>query len=171
MEEWKDIKGYEGIYQVSNTGRVRSFLKKDGLVGYRLSDTPKERALIEHGNGYIYVTLSKDGRNANHYVHRLVAEAFIGDIPKGCVINHIDYNKSNNCSDNLEITTQKGNVIHSVEKMRKPRKGGENRYIRYRSQYGYYEVTVNRKYLGCYKSIEEARKVRDQYIDEINYYR
>lgn len=154
-EEWRDIKGYEGKYQISNLGRVRSI---------------RIRAFTEKENGYRYVTLNKDGINRNFFIHRLVAEAFLGGIPTGYVVNHIDYDRANNCLDNLEIITQKENVWHSIHRMRKPRPDkNPNRYIRYRK--GSYEVTVNRKYLGRYKTIEEARKVRDEYIEKINYYR
>lgn len=154
-EEWRDIKGYEGKYQISNLGRVRSI---------------RIRAYTEKDNGYRYVTLNKNGANHNFFIHRLVAEAFLGEIPSGYVVNHIDYDRANNCLDNLEIITQKENVWHSIHRMRKPRKEkNPDRYIRYRK--GSYEVTVNREYLGRYKTIEEARKVRDEYIEKINYYR
>ena len=170
MEEWRDINDYGGIYQVSNVGRVRSFLKKDGFVGYGISDTPKIMSIIKKDNGYRYVTLSKDKSTQNHYVHRLVAEAFIGEIPIGSVVNHIDENKANNDVSNLEIITQLENIRYSAHKMRKPRKSDDDRYICYRQSCDRYEVTVNRKYLGHYKTIEEARKVRDEYIEKINYY-
>lgn len=154
-EEWRDIKGYEGKYQISNLGRVRSI---------------RIRAYTEKDNGYRYVTLNKNGANHNFFIHRLVAEAFLGEIPSGYVVNHIDYDRANNCLDNLEIITQKENVWHSIHRMRKPRKEkNPDRYIRYRK--GSYEVTVNREYLGRYKTIEEARKVRDEYIEKINYHR
>lgn len=169
-EEWKDIRGYEGIYQVSDKGRVRSFRVKDGYVGFKLSDTPKLISLIPNGNGYLYVSLVKDGKRTNHYVHRMVAEAFIGPIPKGHVINHIDYDKANNSAENLEIVTQKDNVLYSAHKMRRPKKRTGDYYIRYREKNNSYEVTVRLRHVGTYKTIEEARKARDEYINKINYY-
>lgn len=168
MEKWADIKGYEGIYQVSNLGRVATFRKKDGFVGFKLTSERTVMATIDHGNGYRYVTLVKDGRNKNHYVHRLVAEAFIDDIPEGYVINHKDYDRSNNCVDNLEITTQLLNTRYSQWKLKKPKPKGDNHYIRYKDCR--YEVTVNRKYLGRFMTLQEARSARDEYIKEINYY-
>lgn len=170
MEVWKSIKGYEGIYEVSNMGRIRTYRKKDGWVGYKATDTPRLMSVISHGNGYLYVTLSKDSKTENRYVHRLVAEAFIGAIPQGHVINHLDYDKTNNCADNLEIVTQKENVGHSRSKMCKPRKRNANAYICFRKRINKYEVTVRRKYLGHFETLEEARSVRDAYIKEINYY-
>lgn len=169
MEEWKDIKGYEGIYQVSNLGRVRTYRAKDGWVGYRLSEEPKLMSAVSHGDGYVYVTLVGDEGKHNRFIHRLVAEAFIGDIPAGYVINHIDHNKSNNAVTNLEIVTQKQNVNHSKERMKHPKNMGKDKYIFLRSN-GKYEVTVKRKYLGQFKTLEEARSARDAYIHEINYY-
>jgi hypothetical protein len=88
-EQWKDIKGYEGIYQVSNTGKIRS-IKRDKLL--------KQQII---GN-YRAVRLSKDNIQKVHYVHRLVAEHFI-DNPKGYkYIKHKDDNMSNNRADNLQ---------------------------------------------------------------------
>lgn len=169
-EAWKDVDGYEGIYQVSNLGRIRTFRVKDGYVGFKLSDTPKLMSLIPNGNGYLYVTFVKDGKRSNHYVHRTVAQAFIGKIPKGYVINHIDYDKTNNHVENLEIVTQKKNVQHSIDRMRKPRARTGDYYIRYREKNRSYEVTVKLKTVGSFKTIEEARKARDEYIEKINYY-
>ena len=166
-EEWRDVSGYEGIYQVSNMGHVRTFRRKDGLVGYKISDEPRLLSLVSNGNGYIYVSLTKDTVRKNHYVHRLVAEAFIGDIPKGCVINHLDYDKSNNASENLEIVSQRDNVLYSSVNMRKPKKRTGDYYIVDRG--GRYEVTVKLKYVGSYKTIEEARRARDEYINKIHY--
>lgn len=107
-EIWKDIKGYEGIYQVSNFGRVKSLDRKDKL-GHHWS----ERILNPKGNklGYIRVYLSKDGKTERVLVHRLVAESFVNRISeKHDIVNHLDNNPSNNRADNLEWTTYKGNM-------------------------------------------------------------
>lgn len=107
MEEWKDIKGYEGLYQVSNQGRVKS-LEKTYNVGYGGEKHQKERILIptEVGNGYLHVTLCKNGGKKYKRVHRLVAEAFIPNPNKYDVVNHKDENQKNNNVDNLEWCTQ-----------------------------------------------------------------
>ena len=167
-EIWADIAGYDGAYQISNMGHVRTFLKKDGFVGFVKTEKSRPRSLISHGNGYMYVTLCKNGVRKNHYIHRLVAEAFIGEIKDGYVINHLDYDRSNNRVENLEIVSQKDNVDYSKHKMKKPvtRKG--NYYICDRGTR--YEVYVKKKYLGSYKTIEEARTARNEYINKINYY-
>lgn len=167
-EEWRDVADYEGIYQVSNLGRVRTFRRKSGFVGFELSDEPRPMSLIPHGNGYLYVSLRKGDKRKNYYVHRLVARAFIGEIPDGYVVNHLDYNRSNNSADNLEIVTQRENVEHSKWKTQLPRRSRENYYICDRGHK--YEVYVKLKYLGSFKTLDEARAARDEYISRINYY-
>ena len=101
MEEiWKDKKDYEGHYQVSNLGRVKSI--KFG----------KEIILKQHINikgGYYYVCLLKNGKHKNYYVHRLVAEAFLPITDNLPQVNHKDENKLNNSVDNLEWCTNEYN--------------------------------------------------------------
>ena len=125
-EKWKDVQGYEGMYQVSNHGRVKSlgqrvaYKSRWGTVAYR--DYPaKIMHPTDNGNGYLIVSFRKNGHRKNYYIHRLVAEAFIGTIGD-LEINHIDYNTKNNAVANLEIVSRKENVNHSVSNMRKPRK-------------------------------------------------
>ena len=102
MEEFRNIKGYEGIYQVSNLGRVKSL--KCG----------KERILkaADNGHGYGIVTFLKDGERKMRTVHQLVAEYFLGHTPCGfkLVVNHIDFDKTNNKVSNLEIITNRQNT-------------------------------------------------------------
>lgn len=104
MEEiWKDIKGYEGLYQVSNLGRVRSFdrlvKRKDGrtFVHYGKILSPSS-----NGNGYQHLILTKDGKHKDVLVHRLVAEAFLPNPDNLPQVNHKDERPDNNCLDNLE---------------------------------------------------------------------
>jgi len=120
MEIWKDIKGYEGLYQVSNEGRVKALSR---VVKSRWG-TPKplkekEIREIVDSLGYSRLSLSKDGNVKTHKIHRLVAEAFL--VGKGH-INHIDGNKQNNHVSNLEFCTQRENNIHAQETGLKPSK-------------------------------------------------
>ena len=103
-EIWKDCKGYEGRYQVSNYGRIWSVLSQQ----YK-SQRPNK-------DGYLRVALvSKNGKLKVETVHRLVALAFI-DKPEECtVVNHIDSNRQNNHVDNLEWTTVQGNTKHRYD--------------------------------------------------------
>ena len=105
-EIWKDIQGYEGLYQISNLGRVRSI---DRIVGYRYKGKQrvyKGRILKQMTrNGYLYVSLSKENVLKQKNIHRLVANAFLPNPSKLPIINHIDENKKNNMVSNLEWCT------------------------------------------------------------------
>lgn len=99
MEEiWRDIEGYEGLYQVSNLGKVRS-------LRYKNRDEVRELFLKPHNRGYLQVELYKDGKGKTFTVHRLVAKAFVEGYAENKVVNHIDENKQNNVSTNLEWCT------------------------------------------------------------------
>lgn len=111
MEEiWKDIKGYEGLYQVSNLGRVKSLerLAKSNNNNYRIV---KEKFLkkYEDKDGYIKVSLNKNAKSKAYAVHRLIAESFISNPNNYPCINHKDENKQNNNLENLEWCTVKYN--------------------------------------------------------------
>ena len=112
MEKWKAIKGYEGNYNVSNQGRVKSYRKCIG--GYILS--PKIERL--NHTSYEVVTLSVNGKKKQNRVHRLVAEAFIDNPENKCCVNHIDNNGTNNIYSNLEWATQSENIQHSANQGR-----------------------------------------------------
>ena len=120
-EEWRDIDGYDGIYQVSNLGNVRSVTHFDcngrnRIAGRTLKPGTK-------ANGYLQIRLSdKSGKSRNHYVHRLVMSAFVGKCPDCCEVNHIDENKANNNLDNLEYVTHKNNVNHGTNLYRQAKK-------------------------------------------------
>ena len=115
MEEWKDIKGYEGIYQVSSYGRIKS-LPRGKQFGNRYY-IMKEKILSynNNGRGYLQVCLTKDKKSKKKLVHRLVAEAFLRKIEGKEYVNHIDGNKSNNRVDNLEWCTRSENQTHAYK--------------------------------------------------------
>ena len=105
-EIWKDIKGYEGSYQVSNLGRVKSLnYHREGI----------EKILkIDGSTQYKTVMLYRDGGGTRFLLHRLVASAFIPNPNNYPVVNHIDEDKSNNRVDNLEWCTQQYNVNYGT---------------------------------------------------------
>lgn len=108
MEEiWRDVQGYEGFYQVSNRGAVRSV---DRTV--RIDKKLKGKILSQsvEKDGYFIVNLSKNGKTKHFRVHRLVAMAFIKNVNHYKEINHKDENKQNNCVENLEWCDTKYNI-------------------------------------------------------------
>lgn len=115
-ELWMDINGYEGLYQVSNRGRVRSVTHTITMNnGRERTIYGKELVLHEGGNNqYLQAHLHKDGNVQNRLVHRMVAELFIGEIPDGYEINHKNANVQDNRVENLEIVTRKENMAHAV---------------------------------------------------------
>lgn len=115
MENWKDIVGYEGCYQVSDLGRIKSLARSiDHPCGVK---NKAERILIPIVNtgGYSCVILSKDAIRAQMRIHRIVAIHFIPNPDNKPVVNHKDGNKSNNKVENLEWATDSENTIHSYE--------------------------------------------------------
>lgn len=114
-EVWKDIKGYEGLYQVSNFGRIKSLDRIECSTGCVKVRRRRERILrVSLTYGYEHVTLAKNSVNTIRRVHRIVADNFIPNPDKKPFINHIDGNKRNNNVNNLEWCTAKENVDHAI---------------------------------------------------------
>ncbi|MDE1374996.1 NUMOD4 domain-containing protein [Bacillus sp. FSL K6-3846] len=115
MELWRDVKGFEGIYEVSNTGKIRS---REGKVTYsvlhgkRIWNSRELRQKTDK-DGYKRVTLYKNKKPYTLLVHRLVAFAFCEKTEGKDLINHIDGNPSNNHADNLEWCNYRENLIHA----------------------------------------------------------
>lgn len=112
MEEWKDIAGYEGLYKVSNMGKVKS-LPKFGNGDGKSDRVLKVDVSKKTATNYYRVTLSKNGKTKRFQVHRLVAGSFIENTSNKPYVNHIDNNGENNQVDNLEWVTHSENMIHS----------------------------------------------------------
>lgn len=109
MEKWKDIDGYNGMYQVSNKGKVRSW--KNNKWGKLKS--PKILSAFKV-NGYFRVALSKNNNATQYSIHRLVCEAFIPNPENKREVNHIDAVKTNNEISNLEWVTSSENKNHAI---------------------------------------------------------
>ena len=110
MENWKPVVGYEGLYEVSDQGRVRSVdrITRDGRRWKgRVLSTSKV------SSGYLHTVLSVDGKYDHVYVHRLVADAFVPNPQGKLEVNHKDGNKKNNVASNLEWVTHSENGLHS----------------------------------------------------------
>ena len=106
-EEWRDIKGFEGKYQISNLGNVKS-------LNYNNTGKPNLLKPTKLANGYLQVSLCKNGKRIGKLVHVLVSEAFIPNPFELPQINHKDENKENNCVDNLEWCDAKYNINYGT---------------------------------------------------------
>lgn len=134
MEIWRDIKGYEGIYQVSNEGRIKSLSNEA---------TRKEKILKQNkSNRYFVVELSCNGVGKRYLVHHLVAEAFIPNPNGHTVVHHISHIKTDNRAANLEwMDEEEHRKIHELEKKQ------------------IYQYTIDGKFVRVWDSIYEAAKV------------
>lgn len=118
-EIWKPIIGYEGLYEVSNYGNIKS-------LNWRNRNIEKCLYLKKHNKGYFQVELVKNKKRKMVLVHRLVAEAFLENPLNKPQINHKDYNRSNNSVENLEWCTINENMTHSaIRRKSKPTKRKE----------------------------------------------
>lgn len=127
MEEWKDIKGYEGMYEVSNSGVVRSKERIVILKDKNGKDRPcvfKSRALKpskrrdkKHPTALprLQIVLSKNGHTRSYDIHILVAAAFIDNPNNYETVNHKDGNPENNCANNLEWMPRADNIRHAFK--------------------------------------------------------
>lgn len=114
QEVWKDIAGYEGLYQVSNLGNVRSL---DHYASNGVKEILYKGNVLKwhrNKNGYWTVLLCKKSKTKRKYIHRLVAEAFLDNADNLSEVNHKDENKKNNCVENLEWCTTKYNVNYGT---------------------------------------------------------
>lgn len=115
MEKWREIPQYEGFYEVSNKGRVRSL---DRMVKVRAGGLRKHHGRVLKPGigkpGYPICALVKHGKQISKNIHQLVMLAFVGPPPKGKEINHIDGDKTNNNLENLEYVTSRQNSRHAV---------------------------------------------------------
>ena len=138
---WKNIKGYEGKYQISNCGEIR-------IVGRSIL---KKQWKNDHG--YCYVGLSYDGKQKQYRVNRLVWESFNGPIPEGMQVNHINEDNSDNRLENLNLMTAKDNSNWGTRNKRISEKKMNN--------YGtkqIYQYSLDGKLLKGYPSVREASR-------------
>jgi len=125
-EEWVPVQGYEGLYEVSNMGRVRAPEKRNIVRGRHPTPylrTRKPKVLAPTGRNYLTVGLYRDGKCKRVLVHRLVAQHFVPNPDNLPEVNHLDEDKKNNKSTNLEWTTRSGNALHSSYKNRGSKSG------------------------------------------------
>ena len=125
IENWKPIKNYEGLYEVSDLGNIRSVTRKIIDKNNKIKIIKgRIHKLYATKSGYIAVSLYKNSKQKVYRVHRLVAEAFIPNPNNLPQVNHIDENKENNCINNLEWCTVSENALHKTRK-------GERKILQY----------------------------------------
>lgn len=151
-EYWKDIDGYEGIYQVSNLGRVRSLNRYIDNRGTQQLIKGKIYIGNNNGNGYLYINLCKSGKITRKATHRLVAEAFIDNPNNLPQVNHKDENKQNNCVDNLEWCDAKFNANYGTRNKRMK----NNIIKKYSKKVIQYDLDGN--FIREFNSIEDTAK-------------
>lgn len=154
MEEIiKDLKGFEGIYKISNLGNV--YVRRKERVKGGLKKTG-----INAKNGYTYICLTKDGKQKTYLLHRLVAENFLEPIPGKTFINHKDFNKQNNRVDNLEYVSRKENYEHYLNNSASyPNEWRPRKVARY---------TLDGKFVKMYDSTREAAAdTNDTHVSEV----
>ena len=139
MEIWKDIKGYEGLYQISSHGRVKSLFRYKKILKPALQT-----------KGYFYVSLCKP--NKNFTIHRLVAEAFIPNPDNLPCVNHKDEDKTNNHVDNLEWCTYEYNLNFGTRNERI----SESLLNHTNTSKKVYQYTLDGKFIKEWKSTNEC---------------
>lgn len=154
MEEvWKPIDGYEGLYEVSNLGRVRSYIPPNNSK-CSVRNVPLIMKPQMNERGYMVVALIKNKARKVFRIHRLVAFAFVDTIDGKPYVNHIDGNKTNNNASNLEWCTRSENMIHAVRVgLLKPKAGKDNPRSR---QVRMFDMEGN--FIRCFDSAIEAAR-------------
>lgn len=157
-EEWRDIPEYEGIYQISNLGRVKSLERR---VVYRNGNTRLVSSKIlksnKTPNGYLKVVLAKEGSRYTVLVHHLMSIVFLNHIPSAgnLIVDHKDDDKLNNRKDNLQIITIRENRNKSISK-NSSKYPGVTWHSRDKVWQARIQIAGNRKHLGYFKSEKEA---------------
>ena len=147
-EVWKDVTGFEGLYQISNYGRLKSFKKVAN--GQILKQTNKK------GNYFSVVLCGKGKKKRSTRIHRLVAEMFIPNVDGLPQVNHIDGNKQNNNVTNLEWVMASGNVIHSIKQLHPEQTQGMIYYNKHIRPKRITQMTKDGKIIAEFESASEA---------------
>lgn len=171
-EIWKDIIGYEGLYQVSSLGRVRSLDRYDSNNHFLKGRILK---LSANGKGYLKVALNSNGKAKTYSVHRLVLQSFIPNPDNLPQVNHKDENKTNNNVDNLEWCDNSYNLNYGTRKIRERNTKLKNGYWsglsskEYRNKYYQENKDKIKKYYQEHKKecIEQQREYYQKNRDRI----
>ncbi len=167
-EIYKDVLNYEGFYQVSNLGNVKSLSRKAKSSYGRFRPIQERiRKTLVDTNGYLRVSLSKEGNLKNKKVHRLVAETFLKDAhKKGLVVDHIDNVKTNNREDNLQWITHRKNSSKD-KKNTTSKYTGVSKNQKCNGWYARIRINGKQKYLGSFSNELEASKAYQRELKKI----
>lgn len=145
MEQWCEIPGYNGDYLISSEGRVKSFKTVERIL-----------SSADNGKGYQVVSLWLDGKHKMHYIHRLVAQAFIPNPNILPQVNHKDENKKNNNIHNLEWCDNAYNNLYGTKRVRQGESllNNENHKTKKRV----YKLSLNGEKIASYRSMREAER-------------
>lgn len=168
MEIWKDVVGYEGFYQVSNLGNVKSIertsINAGSYSGY-INTKTKYLKKIKNKYGYECVVLTKNRKRTSFSVHRLVAVAFLPQVENKNEVNHIDRNKSNNQLSNLEWCNRSENIRHYYDSINTSSKYTGVSYQKDRKKWiSYVDVNGVRITLGRFDTELIAYETRENFI-------
>lgn len=174
IEEWRPVTNYPDRYLVSSFGNIKILARKEFMPWNNSYRYYKEKmmSIQTKDNNYLFVVLS-DGSGASgqrpKYVHRLVAESFIGPIPSGHVVNHKDGNKKNNYLNNIEIISQRDNCIHASLSRKKTSKYPGVHFEAASKSWKSMARMPNggKKYLGKFNNEEDAYNAYKQYVFSI----
>lgn len=166
-EIWKPVVGYEGLYEVSSNGRIKSLNKS---VIHKRYGVQKKNEFILNINktsnfGYYKCKLTKNNVTKVFFVHRIVAEAFIPNTNNYPIINHIDFNKTNNNVDNLEWCTNRYNINHANSRKQKSSKYQGVSYNKNAKKWiANIRIGKTQKYLGLFNSEIDAY---NKYVEQL----
>jgi hypothetical protein len=154
-EVWKDVIGYEGYYQASNLGRIKSTGKSRNIDKWKFlkTDSKSER--------YVKIALYKNGKRKDMLLHRIIAKLFVHEYSEELVVNHKDRNTYNNNSSNLEWVTQRDNVIYTrINQTNSSKHIGVSWSFKSKKWMSYITINKKRKHLGFFEKEEDANKAR-----------
>lgn len=157
IEEWREVVGFEGLYEVSNHGNVKSVDRE--VPHGNTSGTRKIKGRIlkqyrHNSMGHWIVGLCREGKSKNYFVHSLVLEAFVGPKPQGKVACHGEKGTYDNCLDNLRYGTQWENV--GPDRNRDHKYTSDQTGVHWHKRNECWHVTCRKKYVGKFDNHEEA---------------